>query len=75
MRARRRALELTQAQLADLAGVGLAFLYDLETGKPSARLDKVLDVLVALGLSLRVEPGREPIAIDARLKASGPGPA
>jgi len=71
VRARRRALKLTQAELAHLAGCGLAFLYDLEVGKPSVRLDKVLDVLGALGLSLRIEPGRVLLALDPRLD-SGP---
>jgi len=57
MRARRRALALTQTQLADLAGVGLAFLYELERGKPTVRLDKVLAVLAVLGLELHLRPG------------------
>lgn len=57
VRARRRELALTQAQLADLAGVGLAFLYELERGKPTVRLDKVLAVLGVLGLELCLRPG------------------
>ena len=57
VRSRRRELTLTQAQLADLAGVGLAFLYALERGKPTVRLDKVLAVLAVLGLELNVRPG------------------
>lgn len=56
VRARRRQLGLRQAVLADLAGVGVAFLYDLEKGKPTLRIDKVLAVLGALGLGLTVGP-------------------
>jgi HTH-type transcriptional regulator/antitoxin HipB len=58
IRTRRRELALTQQQLAELAGCGLAFLYDLERGKRSVRLDKVLEVLEVLGLELHVEEGR-----------------
>jgi y4mF family transcriptional regulator len=57
VRQRRRELGLTQQELARFAGCGLAFLYDLERGKASVRLDKVLDVLAVLGLELRVEDG------------------
>ena len=54
IRARRRMLRLTQAELARLSGCGLAFLYHLEHGKRSVRLDKVADVLAVLGLELAV---------------------
>lgn len=58
VRDQRKALRLTQAELADLAGVGVAFLYDLERGKSTVRLNKVLAVLDILGLELRVAVGR-----------------
>lgn len=63
LRARRQELTLTQAQLADLAGVGVAFLYELERDKPTVRLDKVLAVLDVLGLELHLRPGRAGIAV------------
>lgn len=63
IRARRRELGLTQAALARFAGCGLAFLYQLESGKTTVRLDKLLAVLQVLGLTLRLEPGREPLTI------------
>jgi len=47
VRVTRRRRRLTQGELAKLAGVGTAFLYQLETGKPTVRMDKVLDVLIA----------------------------
>jgi y4mF family transcriptional regulator len=52
VRAQRRALRLTQEALCLHAGVGLAFLYELEAGKPTVRLDKVLSVLRVLGLQV-----------------------
>lgn len=64
VRARRVALRLTQADVAGLAGVGLAFLYDLERGKPTVRLDKVLPVLRTLGLALHVGEGDGLAAVD-----------
>ena len=54
---RRRKLGLTQQGLADLCGVGVVFVYKLEQGKPTVRLDKLLDVLEALGLQLVVREG------------------
>lgn len=54
VREQRQRLGLAQAVLADLAGVGVAFLYDLERGKPTLRIDKVLSVLDALGLGLSI---------------------
>lgn len=45
----RRALKMTQHDLADRAGVGLRFIRDLEQGKPSLRLDKVNQVLSLFG--------------------------
>jgi HTH-type transcriptional regulator / antitoxin HipB len=55
IRARRGRLNLTQAELADLAGVSPRFVGALEAGKPTARLDKVAAVLDALGLQLTTE--------------------
>jgi HTH-type transcriptional regulator/antitoxin HipB len=64
IRKQRKALRLTQAQLAELAGCGVAFLYLLETGKPSIRLDKLLDVIQVLGLQLRLEPGQGGLVVE-----------
>ena len=52
----RRDQGLRQDQLAAAAGVGVRFLVELERGKPTAQLGKVLQVLDALGCSLRIEP-------------------
>ena len=58
VRRRRERLGLLQTQLADLAGCSQRFVHTVENGKPSLRLDKLLDVLEVLGLDLSVVPGR-----------------
>lgn len=55
LQARRKSLGVTQSQLADLAGVSPKFVYDLEKGKPSVSLDRVLLVITALGLEFKLE--------------------
>jgi len=57
VRTRRRKLGLTQQGLADLCAVGVVFVYELEKGKSTVRLNKLLDVLEALGLQLVVREG------------------
>jgi HTH-type transcriptional regulator/antitoxin HipB len=56
VRARRHELQLTQADVADVARTGVRFISDLETGKRSVRLETVLKVLDALGLELIARP-------------------
>ena len=65
IRARRKSLRLTQVALSRLAGCGVDFVYDVETGKPSLRLDKVLDILAVLGLELVLAPGRDVLRVAA----------
>ena len=67
VKTRRRQLGLDQLVLCDLAGVGPAFLYSLEHGKPTVRFDKVVAVLAVLGLELRIQPGRDAVSVDDRL--------
>lgn len=54
VRARRKELGLTQSQLAELAGVSSRFVFDLEAGKQTVSLDRVLLVLKVLGLKLNL---------------------
>jgi HTH-type transcriptional regulator / antitoxin HipB len=54
VRLRRTELGLTQAEVAELAGCSQRFVHTVEQGKPTLRLDKLLDVLEVLGLSLEV---------------------
>lgn len=45
---------LLQIDLAGLAGTGNRFIVDLERGKPTLQLQKVLDVLDLMGLEVVV---------------------
>lgn len=51
---RRKALGVTQQDLAALAGVSTRFLSSLERGKATVRLNTMLAVLDALGLRLDI---------------------
>lgn len=50
VRSTRKRLNVTQKELAMTSGTGLRFLIDLEKGKPTCQVAKVLQVLNALGL-------------------------
>lgn len=54
IRDERKALGLRQDELAAASGVGLRFLVELERGKPTVQMGKVLDVLAALGCELQI---------------------
>lgn len=54
IRKRRKQVSLTQAELAEVAGVGVRFVSELERGKQTAEFQKVLQVLSVLGLDLHV---------------------
>ena len=58
IRERRKSMGLTQLDAAGLCGVGERFLSELERGKPTAELGKVLQVLNRLGLRLELD-GRQ----------------
>ena len=49
---RRQSLKLTQANCAAFCGVGIRFFSELENGKQSLHLGKVLQVLQTLGLKI-----------------------
>lgn len=57
VRARRRQLGLRQGELAELAGVSERFVFAVESGKASVRLDKLTPLLAALGLHLQIHRG------------------
>ena len=61
VRSTRKAAGLRQDELAGAAGVGLRFIVDLEAGKPTAQIGKVLQVLQALGCSFEITPPRAPV--------------
>jgi y4mF family transcriptional regulator len=52
IRETRKSLNLTQRDLALTSGTGLRFIIDLEKGKPTCQIAKVLIVLHTLGIRL-----------------------
>lgn len=50
----RKARRWTQTDLAKAAGVGVRFVVDLEAGKSSAQIGRVLRVANALGVEVRL---------------------
>lgn len=59
VREQRQSLALKQLDVAGLGNTGNRFIVDLERGKPTVQLQKVLDVLDLLGLEVvvRVKAG------------------
>lgn len=54
IRHKRKSMGLTQLDTAGLCGVGERFLSELERGKSTVELGKVLQVLNRLGLHIRL---------------------
>lgn len=52
VKVKRALVNLTQAELAEKAGVGLRFVRELEQGKETLRLDKVNQVLQLFGYEM-----------------------
>ena len=65
----RRALGVTQDQLALTSGTNRRFIIELEHGKPTAQIGKALEVLRTLGCSLDLTMPPTPRAKD---RAHGP---
>ncbi len=56
VRASRRRLGVTQRDLALTSGTGLRFVIDLEKGKETCQIGKVLTVLNTLGIRIALTP-------------------
>lgn len=56
IRQRRREQQLTQAALADLADLSAVFVNEVEKGKPTAQIGRVLRLLRTLGIDLVARP-------------------
>lgn len=52
IRERRKELGYTQSDVASFCGVGLRFFSELENGKETLQLEKVLKVINVLGIDL-----------------------
>jgi y4mF family transcriptional regulator len=50
----RKSMSVTQKDLAMTSGTGLRFIIDLEKGKPTCQLGKVLTVLHTLGITIKL---------------------
>ena len=57
----RKEQHLTQADLAIAANVGVRFLVDLENGKETAQIGKVINVCRALGITIDIKSPYEKI--------------
>lgn len=72
LRIARKRLGLTQPQIALAAGVGVRFIVELEAGKPTLRLEKVLRVIDALGGEIALS-GLPTVATGGQSKESDHG--
>ncbi len=68
LRARRRALGLTQENLSDISGVSLRLIHELEHGKETVRLANLIKILSSLGVHLELTQGAsEHVMLDRGL--------
>jgi y4mF family transcriptional regulator len=65
----RKQMGATQKDLAMTSGTGLRFIIELEQGKPTCQVGKVLTVLNTLGVTTSLTPP----AVIHNSAASGPG--
>jgi y4mF family transcriptional regulator len=56
VRASRKQLGVTQKNLALTSGTGLRFVIDLEKGKETCQIGKVLTVLQTMGIQIALTP-------------------
>jgi HTH-type transcriptional regulator / antitoxin HipB len=52
----RKGMGVTQKDLAMTSGTGLRFIIEMEQGKPTCQLGKVLTVLQTLGIRIELVP-------------------
>ena len=55
IRARRKGLNYTQVFIADFTGLSASFISDVERGKPTAEIEKIILLVNILGMDLLVE--------------------
>jgi y4mF family transcriptional regulator len=60
VRQRRKAADMSQRELGELAGVGTRFVSELERGKPTVRLDAVNKVVAVFGKTLGLVDAPKP---------------
>lgn len=55
IRDRRKELKYTQAFLSEFTGLSVTFISDVERGKPTAEIGKIMNLLHILGMDILVE--------------------
>jgi len=55
VRDKRKKSGFTQTELAGICNTGIRFIVDLESGKPTCQVQKVLNVLKILGIKIYIE--------------------
>lgn len=55
IRARRKELGYTQADLSEFTGFSISFISDLERGKKTAEIGKTLILIQLLGMDIKIE--------------------
>lgn len=68
IKSRRKHLRMSQQELALLSETSLNFICQLESGKSTVRLNKLLDVLYAVGLELNVINGNSQISFASDIE-------
>jgi y4mF family transcriptional regulator len=74
LRATRKQQNLRMDDLAGSAGVGPVFVREVERGKPTVQLGKVMQLLAELGVVLRADVPADVIPVFEALKKSGVKP-
>ena len=63
LRDRRKALGLTQRDLAELADCAERLVHEVENGKSTVRMDRLLAILRVLGLQLTLGKGKDVLVV------------
>ena len=64
IKSERKARKLTQTQLGELSGTSINFISQIEAGKTTAHIAKVLRVLQILGYELHCRRGSQGLVIN-----------
>jgi y4mF family transcriptional regulator len=67
IKTQRNQMKLSQTQMAELAGVSLNLISQIELGKPRVQFIKLIQVLQTLGLQLKIELGPAGLVIAKNL--------
>ena len=67
----RKQMGATQKDLAMTSGTGLRFIIELEQGKPTSQIGKVLTVLNTLGVTMNFTPPSAPHVAAGQGKRKG----